>query len=229
MPIGTLPEPTKGVVPVPKAPPGATVVGQLPDSTPVYEMEFVEVVRNEDGSPAKDPVKGPNGEPMWVKHPTTGEALYPKLRIRKARRKRKFVLNIERNERGVGTGQVTLNFNFEPDPAEKARLEKAAKVRDFQSDLATRAVEMGLTVDELLARALAPHQPAEAPGFSDPVANEPPAADIDPADYPKMMGPGLWALTPEHEQHWQADTRELFRGTKAEALAKCAEITGQDA
>lgn len=216
MAVRAIPEPTKGVIVVPKPPRGAKPTGEMTArGDPVWEHEIVMVARDERGVPVKDAVLDPKGEPRWRKHPTTGEALYPIEKVRRERRKRRFVLHIERNERGVATGMITKNYNFEPDPAERDRLERAAAKRDFQDRFAEAAVARGLSVDQLLDQVLgAAPEPAVKAAESDEA----------PETYPKMRGVGKWALSAEHEARWEAGEIQLFQGTKAAAQDAAAKL-----
>lgn len=211
MPLRMLPEPTKGVIPIPKAPRGARPTGEMTaHGDPIWEVEELVIVRDGNGRPVKDPVLDPEGKPRWRKHPTTGEALYPIERIRQEKQMRRFVLHIERNERGVAMGSVTKQYHFEPDPEEKERVARAARVREFQDSLAERAVERGVGVDELLDQLTG--------------ARNPPGPAEEDASYPKMRGVGKWALSAEHEARYEAGEIKLFQGTKAAAQEAAAKL-----
>ena len=92
----------------------------------------------------KEPVIGPDGKPMYKKHPTTGEAQYPIMRAVAVYRDFRFVL--DRN----GRGQVSLQENFEPSKEELKKMQEARDRDVFAEDLAQEAVNRGLSASDVL-------------------------------------------------------------------------------
>jgi hypothetical protein len=114
--------------------PSATRVGELPDGTPIWEREFTQKV-------GEEPVVI-NGQPQWVMAGQT--PVKPRMRAVMASVKRRYVEVVQPN------GGVFRNFDFEPDPQEKARLERRQRVRETQEQLAEALVDNGLSVDALI-------------------------------------------------------------------------------
>lgn len=109
-------------------------VGETEDGRPIWEESVVTVV---DKVPL---VVG--GVQQYVK--AGGEIVKEKLRNVTESVSRRFV------EEKLPNGGKFKNYDFEPDPAEKARIEKRRRVLEVQSSLAEKLVERGLSVDALL-------------------------------------------------------------------------------
>jgi hypothetical protein len=113
---------------------GWTKVGEIADGSPVYEADFEEKV-------GEEPVLV-GGEPQWVM--AGAERVKPKMRAVMQTIRRRFVEVRQPN------GGKFLNFGFQPDPEELARLERRQKIADMQSALAEKMVDGDLSVDQLI-------------------------------------------------------------------------------
>lgn len=142
MGLKILPEPVKGVIRNPKAPEGSRVIGSTDGGDVIYERDVQVLVGR------RPLIRG--GDEVWTKHPTTGEKLVQKMVNIYETKTETFTLNVERNERGVATGDITKNVLFMGDPEEADRLAMAELVSETQSTLAKRLVEEGISVESLI-------------------------------------------------------------------------------
>lgn len=177
-------------------PEGAKPVGVHSDGRVIYEMEIPDLTRIAKN---KVHVTDPEtGEPLYKKHPNTGEKMYPILKSVPFFRKQRFVLNRD------GHGNVYKHENFEPTPEEISHLAKLREKREFSERLADLAVERGISADELVLRML---------GVSDTVSNKPGEVTIkvpeEELEYPHYRGGG----------HWTLSDGSSFRGSRDAAMA----------
>lgn len=83
-----------------------------------------------------------NGEPQFIK--ANGEVVKPRLRNIYEKQTRRFI------EVKTRDGGKFKNYNFQPDPEEKARVARKRQIAEVQASLAEKLVERGLSVDALL-------------------------------------------------------------------------------
>lgn len=126
----------RGLDPKPVPPEGSKIVGQHKDGRPIYELR-------ERTQVGKKP-RVVNGEAVWKKHQTTGEPMYPVFDRVMGEEVRVFVLEPMRN------GNVLINENFRQNEEDEKRAEQRQKVAAFQSQLAEKAIERGLSPEDLL-------------------------------------------------------------------------------
>jgi len=131
------------------------------------------------------------GDPMWRKHPTTGEKLYPVMTTEAVFSTVRFVL--ERSPRG----HVRMDQNFEGTPEEKARDTKKQKANDFSDKLAQLAAERGVDPEALIDKVM-----EEAGG--DP---------IEAIPYPQHKGGGHWLLSNGTSHRGNRQEAELAEAT----------------
>ena len=117
-------------------PHGAKPVGvHEPTGKIIYEMEVLDIAA---GQAAKTQKIGLDGELLWKKHPTTGEAVYPIFnKPPEIYRTKRFILN------GTQGQAVKLVENFEESKADIAERTQRDKVASFTADLANEAVKRG--------------------------------------------------------------------------------------
>ncbi len=160
----------------------AKPVGVHTDGRVIYEMQRLDLQATASNKvPEKDPL---TGEDAWVKHPTTGEPLYKKMRAQPVYYMSRFVLE------GSPAGKVTMNEHFEVTPEEAAADQAARDRQAFGDRLAEIAVERGLSPDDLVTRII--------DGLSAPVLSESlqePSEDLPPTEFPYHQGAGYWLLS----------------------------------
>lgn len=101
----------------------------------IYEMQVLDIAA---GLAAKTQKIGPDGEPVFKKHPTTGEAVYPVFNNPpEIYRTKRFILN------GTQSQGVKLVENFEESREDIAERTQRDKVANFTADLANEAVRRG--------------------------------------------------------------------------------------
>lgn len=138
----------KGLDPKPVPPKGSRRVGMTDDEHDIWENEFpVAVIRKP---------KIVDGKEVWRRLPN-GEPVTQVMVKTIVKQKRRFVVQPHR------TGCCSLNFHFEPDPAEKQRIARQTRVREFQQRLAEAAVDQGLSVEQLVGAIVGKMAPAGDP------------------------------------------------------------------
>jgi hypothetical protein len=117
-------------------PQGAKPVGvHGPTGKIIYEMEVRDIAA---GRAAKTQKIGPDGEPMYKKHATTGEIMYPIFdRPPVIFRTSRFILI------GTQSQGVKMVENFEESREDIAERTQRDKVANFTEDLANEAVKRG--------------------------------------------------------------------------------------
>lgn len=187
-------------------PEGAKPVGVHTDGRVIYEMKIPDLTKIAKN---KVHVTDPEtGEPLYKKHPNTGEKMYPIMRAVPHFRIQRFVLQRD------GHGNVYKRENFEPTPEEISFLKKLQEKREFSERLADIAVERGISADELVLRML---------GASDTVQNKPGQVTVnvpeEDLEYPHYRGGG----------HWTLSDGSAFRGSRDAAMAAESTIMAQAA
>lgn len=219
MQLAPNPEPTAGVLRIPRPPQGWTQVGTTPAGDPIFETEEVVLVRDKDGRPVREPIMDPaTKQPAWIKHPTTGVAIRQKMRNKTRVEKRRYLLHVERNEKGFATGQHT-KVPYTEDLARSIEIADHQKqVSRFNDELTSAAVSRGITPDELLNRILT---------IGGAVAEEEEIVDDSGAEWPLRYGKDLWYLSQEHRSACKSGETKGFRGTEDEARAEAARLAAE--
>ena len=149
----------------------ARPVGVHDDGRTIYEMEKFDLEATVANK--RQAIDPETSEPMYRKHPTTGEKLYPVMVTESVFSTVRFVL--ERSPRG----HVRMDQNFEGTPEEKAADTKKQKASDFSEKLAQLAAERGVDPEAVIEKVM-----EEAEG-------EPQEA----LPYPQHRGGGHWLLS----------------------------------
>lgn len=190
MPMAAPPEPTKGVIRIPKPPPGSRPAGQTAHGQPLYEREIVEDVRDENGNIVREPVLGPDGQPIWIKHPTTGAFIRQRMKNKTHERTQRFFIHVHQNARGVATGTheiVEYTDQMEQEMRQAGRRRDSA---EYMAEVFARAQARGLSPDEVLDRLDAPERAERAPQI---ISEHKPDPD---QKYPRWSGPKTgWELS----------------------------------
>lgn len=108
----------------------------------IYEMRVFDPDTTKANKRQK--VDALTGEPMWRKHPTTGENVYPIMEIEPVFRNKRFILVADKN------GRVRMQENFELSPSDIAEREQLERKHSFLEDLALEASKRGVTARELV-------------------------------------------------------------------------------
>tara|TARA_Y100000310_G_scaffold273098_1_gene288388 strand:- start:3042 stop:3536 length:495 start_codon:yes stop_codon:yes gene_type:complete len=119
-------------------PTGAKPVGvHEPTGKVIYEMEVLDVETMQAKKKQKIDYEG---NPVFKKHPTTGEAQYPIFQLPEPIfRTKRFILQAGPSQK------VAMVENFAETPDEIAERTERQKVESFTADLASEAVRRGFT------------------------------------------------------------------------------------
>lgn len=207
------PEPTKGVLRIPKPPAGSRPVGQTPHGETLYEREIEEDVRDANGNIVRDPVVGPDGKEVWIKHPTTGAFIRKRMVNRRQKRTQRFFIHVHRNSRGVATGTheiVEYTDLMEQEMLQASRRKDSAA---FMEEVFARAQARGMSPDEVLDRLDAPEKAERAP---QPTSQHKPDPD---AKYPRWSGPVTgWQLSNQaYVERLDGEEKEPYKARAIEA------------
>lgn len=132
-------------------PPGAKPVGVFDDGSPggkiIYELKVLDVPAMKAGKVQKVDY---DGAPVFKKHATTGEAMYPIMVLpQPIFRVKRFILVADQ------TLKVKMVEHFAETPADIAEREDRRKVSAFSEDLAREAISRGYSnASEMLAALL---------------------------------------------------------------------------
>lgn len=151
-------------------PRGAEPVKVMDDGRVVYQVtEFDPVATKENKQPKLDP----EGNPEYLRHPTTGQIIKPKMVAVPKFKTRQIVL------RRSGRGHVYKDDYYEPSQEDLDRQERERRKSEILERFAERAAELNMDVDAFVDTMLTPAKEA--------------AADL--SEYPKVLGGGWHELS----------------------------------
>lgn len=234
-----VPDPTRGVLRIPRPPAGSRLVGQTAHGYNLYERIIEEPVRDEQGRIVQVQLIGSDKKPIVVKDPRTGAEIRPRTRNKMRKRVQRFYIHVEANERGFATGDHTIvEYTDEMHQevlAKGRRIEADGYSQQFFNEAAKRGIPaqelldkiMGSQPDSQLMELNVESDTTDASAENQKFEDEGEKDEGEPETYPKRVGHGQYYLSPEHEAACLSGDDDVWRGKQADAIEAAEKLAGE--